>query len=472
MFAQVIAMVAAPFVTRLYEPEDYGTMALFVSLTAIVGLVSCLCYEFAIVLPEKEEDAANILMISLTAVLIVSSAFSGLVWIFREAIPLWLNNRELGAFLWAIPPAVFFTGVVTALTYWSVRSKRFGQISVARVGTSLTTTSTQLGAGFAGHASGGSLISANLIGIITSALILCRRVWVDDGRTLRNSITWRGMKLGARRYVKFPLYETWAVLLNTISWQLPTFLLSAFFSPVVVGYYALGNAVVRMPMTFFGNSIAQVFYNKAVEARREGRLAELVEALFKRLVTWGLFPMLVLTVIGKDAFFVVFGPKWVEAGVFVQILSIWTFFWFISSPMTHLFNALEKQEVSLVWNAINLVTRLCSLLIGGWLHDSRLAVILFACSGVTVYGYLMVKILHLSGVTARRAAGIVFSNMRMFAVPGIMLIALQQMHSSPWVILAVSVAILAVYAIYSVKQDYAISGFLSAVVHRGRQPAD
>ena len=54
MFAQILTIVVSPIVTRLYSPEDYGTMALFVSIVAIVGLIACLSYEFAIVLPEKE----------------------------------------------------------------------------------------------------------------------------------------------------------------------------------------------------------------------------------------------------------------------------------------------------------------------------------------------------------------------------------------------------------------------------------
>ena len=61
-------------------------------------------------------------------------------------------------------------------------------------------------------------------------------------------------------------------------------MLSAFFSPVIVGYYALGNAVVRLPMNIIGGAIAQVFYQRASEAKNKGQSAHVVENVYKRLV--------------------------------------------------------------------------------------------------------------------------------------------------------------------------------------------
>ena len=76
----------------------------------------------------------------------------------------------------------------------------------------------------------------------------------------------------------------------------------------------------------------------------EGMLPDWVEKNFRILVNFGMFPMAVMTVIGQDVVVVVFGQQWREAGVYTQILSIWGFFQFISSPMSTLFYVLEKQE--------------------------------------------------------------------------------------------------------------------------------
>ncbi|MDK2890653.1 MAG: hypothetical protein PWR21_1285 [Methanoculleus sp.] len=68
-----------------------------------------------------------------------------------------LGAPGLEPYLMLVPPVVFISGVFLALNYWNSRTKHFGRLSVTRVASSLATTGTQLGAGFAGHATGGSL---------------------------------------------------------------------------------------------------------------------------------------------------------------------------------------------------------------------------------------------------------------------------------------------------------------------------
>src|SRR5512136_775326 len=58
--AQLITILTAPIISRLFPPNAFGILSVFTSLITIVSVVICLRYEFAIVLPEKEEDAANL----------------------------------------------------------------------------------------------------------------------------------------------------------------------------------------------------------------------------------------------------------------------------------------------------------------------------------------------------------------------------------------------------------------------------
>ena len=60
-FAQVIIVLASPLLTRLYGPEAFGFLALFTSITSIIGVIACMRYEMAIMLPKTDEEAANLL---------------------------------------------------------------------------------------------------------------------------------------------------------------------------------------------------------------------------------------------------------------------------------------------------------------------------------------------------------------------------------------------------------------------------
>lgn len=222
-------------------------------------------------------------------------------------------------------------------------------------------------------------------------------------------------------------------------------------------------------MGLVGQSISQVFFQRAAEARKEGQLASLVEAVFKRLVKFSLFPMLILTVIGREVFIFVCGTNWAEAGVYTEILSIWTFFWFISSPLSMLLAVLEKQKFNLVWNSFNFVTRFASLWIGGIYGSPRMALYLFSISGVLVYGGLCIKIMKESGVRWLNVVKIIGSNFLVFVPAGILLGLLKFSGQKPWVVAAVTGIILCFYGVYIIKTD---SHIYNLVVNKIRKSPD
>ena len=66
-----------------------------------------------------------------------------------------------------------------------------------------------------------------------------------------------------KKYKDIPLFSTLISLLNTISNQLPIFLLTRFFGFASAGLYGLSHRVVAAPMGLIGQSVGEVFYQKA-----------------------------------------------------------------------------------------------------------------------------------------------------------------------------------------------------------------
>jgi len=169
-----------PIVTRLFTPAAFGLAAVFLSMTGIVGVIACLRYEFAIILPETNEEAANILGVSLLSALIMSSLSASVVWLGSEKIIVLLHTPQLKNYLWLVPVTIFFQGIFLALNYWNSRTKHFGRLSIAQIISSLTTQTTKLAAGFAGFVNGGVLIGTSVIGSIVSTSVLGSQIWRDD----------------------------------------------------------------------------------------------------------------------------------------------------------------------------------------------------------------------------------------------------------------------------------------------------
>jgi lipopolysaccharide exporter len=228
-FAQILTILATPILTRLYGPEHFGLLALFLSITGIFGTIVCLRYELSIMLPESDEEAANLLGLSLVIALILSIFTIPFIWFCRQPIQNVLKAPQLGVYLWIVPLFIFVSGVFLALNYWNSRTKHFKRLSAAKITSSIASIGTQLGAGVAGHATVGSLIGASLVGQSVSTLILVGQIWKNDKSLFLRSIGLKQMTAGLRRYRKFPLIDSWSALLNIVSWQLPIFLLASFF---------------------------------------------------------------------------------------------------------------------------------------------------------------------------------------------------------------------------------------------------
>jgi len=404
VFAQSLGIFVAPIVTRLFLPEAFGIAAIFISITSVIGSIACLRYELSIMLPESDEDAANLLAVCLCSVLIVTVISYTAIWVYKYEIVHLLNAPELGKYFWLIPFMVLIGGIYLSLNLWSSRAKRFGQVSIVNVISSTVTQSSKLGFGFSGYCNGGALIVATVLGRFLSTLILIGQIWHRDYRLFRVGIKWEKMIAGLKKFIKFPLFSTWSVLLNSASHQLPFWILAYYFSPKIVGYFAFASTVVGLPMDIVGQAVGQVFFQKVSEAHnRIGNLSQVVEEVFRRLVSFSIFPILLLILIGQDIFIVVFGARWAEAGVYVQILGLWIFFQFISSPISTLFAVLEKQSYGLFFNVLLFCTRAASLIIGGMTDDVMLTLFLFASTGVACYSFLSFWLISKAGVSILQA---------------------------------------------------------------------
>ncbi len=397
--AQLTAIVVSPILARLFLPEMFGTAAVLSSLVALISPIACLRYELAIVLPDDDRDAASLLALSIGSAAIVALLTAAAVWLLDDLILSLLKAPELAPILWLAPMLVFFRGLSSSLNFWNTRTRHFGRLSVNRVLNATSAAASKLVFGFSGLTTSISLILGNSIGIVLSALALTGLTWRGTDREIARSVGIKDITAAMARYRKFPIYSSWTAIAGTLSVQLPVLMLSANFDSNIVGYYSLGNRMVRMPMNLVGGAVAQVFFPRAAEAQTAGQLKFVVQSVFTRLVSMGLFPALLLTLVGEELFVVVFGESWATSGLYTAMLSIYMFFNFISSPLGQLISVLEKQEVGLVMNIALLSSRYLALWIGGRTGDDILTIALFSVSGVVFYGAYSLWLARASGIS-------------------------------------------------------------------------
>jgi O-antigen/teichoic acid export membrane protein len=401
--AQGLVVITAPVIARLFAPEAFGIAALFTSIMSIVIVVSCLRYELSIMLPKTDEEAVNLLGLSVCSVFVISVLTGLLVFLASDQIAELFNAPNLRKYLWLIPPAVFIGGLFTALNHWNSRTKHFGRLSIARILSSTVAQTTKIGVGFAGFVSGGVLIATRLLGMFVSTGVLFVQIWRTDQVLFRENIRLKPVIAGLQRYKEFPIYSMWSAILISVSQQFPFWILAFYFPTDVVGSFAIGRNVIMLPLTMVGSAVTMVFFQKSAEAfHRDGELSTVVGEVFKRLVIFGGFILFLLGLIGEEVFVIAFGARWSEAGVYAQILALWMFTFFITSPISNLFYVFEKQAAFLLATVVTLSLRVLSLVVGSLSGNPRVALALF--SGVSTLTTFAVCcwLLAIAGVPMRR----------------------------------------------------------------------
>jgi len=435
---QIILVLSAPVLARVFQADVFGTYALFNTIVITFAIVSGLRYDLAILLPEKEEDGFDLLKLQLGLNLVLSVSLGLLIYLLRGPISAALNDPRLPPYLWVTGAGIFLFGGFNGLNFWNTRRERYKVLAGARVVFNAVTILYQLGGALLIGTFPGILIGGLLIGKCAENGLHFREIVCRDWVRYRRPGLWQNIRRLAGVYAKFPKYNTWASLINTLSWQVPSIVLAVFFNTNVVGYYMMGERVVRIPMNFLGRAIGQVFFQKGSLAHRTGDLTHIFHQTIQMLTHIGLVPSLILTLAGRDLFIFILGERWAEAGVFVQILAPWAFIWFVSSPLSMIINIAQKQEKALLFNIIILISRLFSLLLGSFYHSARLALLLFSLSGILVYGWVLLWSGQVVGIPVKRTLELLFSVDRIWIFsPVICLVILKLAGMSPFLVFVV-----------------------------------
>ena len=69
-FGQLILVISSPLITRIYDPEIFGTFAIYNAIVRLISAISPLRYEMAVVIAQKNRDAKHLALIALSFVFI------------------------------------------------------------------------------------------------------------------------------------------------------------------------------------------------------------------------------------------------------------------------------------------------------------------------------------------------------------------------------------------------------------------
>jgi O-antigen/teichoic acid export membrane protein len=348
MVTQLISLLTAPIMARLYSPEDYGLLGLFIAFTGLVQVPSTMLYPSAIVLPKRDEDSLALIKGTLLLCFAFVATIGCVLCFCGSHVLLGSKYESIMPWVPVIIVMLLPGALVTAGEGWLFRRGFFFLLSVQGVASNLSSTAVALllGGGV-GATIGGGLIFGSLFGSGVGILVV--------GLGLRGSGGWAFLRADIRdvrkvlfEYKEFPLFAMPTQFIATFARQLPTLMLAAFAGTATIGYYNIANRLLGLPNTLFAQSIGSVFLQRAAKQYAEtGECRTLYRKMFWGLLLTTTPVVLILAFVAPSLFAWLLGERWRVAGEYSQILC-WLFaVQLVCMPLSSMMTIARRQAENL-----------------------------------------------------------------------------------------------------------------------------
>lgn len=355
VFGQVISVLAAPVLTRVYTPEDFGVLAVFTAVVNTVSTVATLRYESAIPLPRREEQSGAIVGLCLTLSLVFSGGLAVVLWLAKVGFFEFAFLAPVLPIWWLAPIGVFAAGVYQALSQWTIRQKDFDLLAKTKIWQGAISAVGQIVLG---------LLGVGLLGLLTGQVMgrfVGIRALVDSMMRTEKAFSrlfqMARLREVGRRYIRFPLMSMPSALLNSLTLALPALVLANYYDSATVGLYSLTVRIAGIPMMVVGNAVGNVYLGEAAELLRinPGRMRDFFYGSLKKMLVAGIVGVALPLLAAKEIIPLVFGRQWAEAGLYLRLLTPMYAMQFISSPFGATLAVLERQDLFLLREALRLV---------------------------------------------------------------------------------------------------------------------
>lgn len=398
VFAQGIAILALPVLTRLYSPEDFDLLAVYTSLLGLIIVGSCLRFNIAIPLPKKDSVAMDLLKLSIASATLISIIIAVPVVIIPERLSRMIGQPEMLPYLWMIPLGGWLASCYDATQYWASRKKRFALITRTRMTRAVGGVGFQVGAGAVSPSPFGLLFGHMIYGGLGLLGLLRSMLRNDRDQLVHTDIS--QLKNTAAEYRRYPRLSVPEAVFNAAGVEVPILLIAAVAVGPEAGFLMLAIRVMGLPMALVGSSVAQVYLAEAPEKLRDGVLVAFTRETMWRLFQVGAPLLCIAGIVSPFLFPYIFGSEWARAGVIVAWLTPWFILQLVASPVSMVLHVTGNVALSMWLQLGGAIIRIGAVLMAISSLPQFITEI-YAISGIAFYTlYIILIFRELRRVTA------------------------------------------------------------------------
>ena len=341
VLGQLISIATLPLITRIYGAGIMGVWTTIFSIANLINMVSDLGMTQSVMIC-KEETAPRTLGVLLLLTASISLLAVPLVGVYCYFIIDYTWGQTLTVIAFAVIYGLSLQLSQVCYT-WLNRNKQYSALMKNPVLNYLSMAVITLALGYMGFVQYGYFIGMTVAQILTLLHMLRfmpRKIPRVSAQDVREVIRENG------DFVKYQLPSNMAYQVRE---QLPNLLIGGLFGDAVLGCYSVSLKLLNIPVTFIGQALGKVFYQRLAELKQKGQLvSDFIYRNVSRAMKLAILPMILLAAFGDAAVVLFFGEAYAMGGVIVRIVAFRAVFTFISTSTQGMDIVLGKQRYAML----------------------------------------------------------------------------------------------------------------------------
>ena len=348
---QLVSILAAFVLTRLYSPEAFAHLEMLALVTGIGAVLGTGKFEQALMLPKGDPAARSLFWAGQRSVGVAVGVTALLVWPSATWVSEKWGLEQWPTLALVLPVLVGFASHTRLLEYWHHRKAKASPVAWANGGAPIAAETAKL-AGFSALPLSG-LAWGSGFGILARWALMRRGL-----SEVCLSAGWRQQEPEPGTAKAHRDYPTWVLAgsaMNRLAQWLHVLLLGLALGPVLLGMLGLARRMVMQPLSILAASAAPVLFKSATDVDDGAPLRQLFWRALAVIAGLSFAVWLVVMVAPDNTTAWLFGPQWLGVMEVVRLLVPWFALNFMAASLGSMFHRVQLPRWITALDALHLL---------------------------------------------------------------------------------------------------------------------
>ncbi len=361
----IITFIALPFLTRLYSVHDFGQYGVALAIVSVLSTIANLRLDQAQLVADDADQKSLIFEGSVFSLIFCVLSAGVLSFFFDSSMIL------------AICFGVLSNTVLQSLYNYKFAHEAEVFCAGLNIYRSLIVVVAQLSLPL--------LMSISLVNsyAVSSVIMLFTVLFYIAIHGLYQ-VSWSSYK----NYKDFIFSNTPHALLNSFSHNLPYYVVSHFIGYQAVGFYAIVERTLRVPINLMSQTIRQFFIRKFKHA--DSPREALKSSVFLSLISLPFFAL--FFVLPESLYLMIFGQHWVGISLYFQILALGYWAVFCNPPSSAYLIAKRNSQQLFKLQIVELIIKFTLFAALYMLIDNKMYMLLAVPASLIFYNFAILYV--------------------------------------------------------------------------------